>query len=98
MTGIRKQLTQTIVTTVAAPLGAGIGDHHVPSNNCLFVQTARKTAPFRSGIPAPRGERAALVGANGTLRRGHATWESSRPQDRLLVGARVRQAQSGGRR
>jgi len=51
MTGIREQFTQTIATTMAVPLAAGIADHHVPSNNCLFVQTARKTAPLRSGIP-----------------------------------------------
>ena len=52
MTGICEQLTQTIVTTMAVPRSVGITDHHVPSNNCLFVQTAHKTAPFRSGNPA----------------------------------------------
>ena len=83
MTGIRKQLTQTIVTTMAVPPSARIADYHVPSNNCLFVQTARKTAPFRSGIPAPRGELRGWSAQNGILRRGYATWEASRPKNRV---------------
>src|SRR5262245_24392602 len=83
MTGIHKQLAQTIVATMAVPPSARVADYHVASNNCLFVQTARKTAPFRSGIPAPRGELRGWSAQNGILRRGYATWEASRPKDRV---------------